>query len=182
MNPSRLALAFAVLSLLPAQRAFAGVHWLSLGPDFSCCEAPVRWAPRHPASERQFAIVTENGKATLILTRDVVALQLSDRTLHKVDRELRREEGDAEDVIFADAIKSAVISAVRRLLDHSAECPVRAIADADYRDGRIVFTTPQGDRVLEGLEINDRDLLETFSEADSRAFVQQFRLLKARRR
>jgi hypothetical protein len=36
--------------------------------------------------------------------------------------------------------------------------------------------------VLDGLEMNDRDLLETFSEADSRAFVQQFRLLKARRR
>src|SRR5262249_45722876 len=103
---------------------------------FSCsgdcdvdCDPPARWSARHDPEDARFAITTENGEVTLLLTHDVVAMQLSDHTFHHVDRELRKKERDHEDDDnpIAEAISTAILSGVRALLDHSAECPIREV-------------------------------------------------------
>jgi hypothetical protein len=115
----------------------------------------------------------------MLITRDRVAVQLSARVLRYLDRDLHREKDD-EDGLFARVIKGAVLGGLRELLDHSIECPLDELRDVRYRDGRLELIAKDGDRVLEDLKINDREVLESFSDADARAFVHEFRRLKGR--
>jgi hypothetical protein len=64
---------------------------------------------------------------------------------------------------------------VRSVLDHSAECPIRRIRSATYRDGRLEFETDSGQLVFSSVHINeDEDTLSGFSERDALAFVREF--------
>lgn len=177
-----LPLAILVLSVLPAGAALAhGRDVSDARLNASCCEAPARWASRHDMRDARLAIESEDGDATLLITDRVVAIQLSDRTLRKVKRELRNEE-DEEDNAVARAFMAVVMSGVRTLLDHSAECPIRDIRDVEYRHGRLVFTTTDGDLVFSQLNVDDRDVMESFSDHDAQSFVREFRRAKGRLR
>ena len=138
-------------------------------------------APATTCASARFAMLTEDRAAALVLTRDVVAVQLSDRTLRKLDRKIAREKDD-EDGLLARVIKSAVLGSVRALLDHSLACPIADLRDVRYRDGRLELITEDGDRIFEDLKINDQEVLESFSPADARAFVHEFRRAKERSR
>lgn len=169
------------LTLLPAPGAFAHGNGLCR-LNTSCCEKPVRWAQRHDAGEARIIITSRDGDAALLLTDDVVAMQLSDRTLHKIRRELKHDHDEDEDNAFAQAIRSAVVAGVSSMLDHSAECPIRDLKDVDYRQGRLIFTTQSGRRIYDNVEVDDEDVMRAFSESDARAFVREFRRAKAQSR
>jgi hypothetical protein len=113
----------------------------------------------------------------LVLTRRIVAVQLSDRMMHKIDRELRLKE-DEDDGVLAEAIKSAVIGSVRAILDHSLQCPLDELRDAEYRHGRLVLTTQEGKRLFAHIDVEDRNVMESFSEGNAQAFVREFHRLK----
>ncbi len=150
----------------------------SLDPD-----APLRWAGRHDVGEARLAITTTDGSTTLILTRGVVAMQLSDRYLHRIDRKMVRDAGsdDDEDACYlGHVIRDAVLTVVRQVLDHSLECPVARVRDAEYRHGRLVLTTENGHRMFRGVRVEGRDVLESFSPEDAQAFVREFDRLTAR--
>lgn len=169
------AIALLLATLLPAGAARAEDVHMNIGS----CEVrePLEWGPRHDQSRARFAMLTGNRGAELLLTRRVVALQLSDRTLRKLDRELARDR-DRDEGVIAGAIKGAVLGSVRALLDHSVECPLDELRDVRYRSGRLELITMDGDRVLDDLKIDDQPVLESFSPADARAFVHEFRRLK----
>ena len=176
-----LPLALALCCLLPAGRAQARDHDLDLcGMHASCCSPPVHWRARHDVSAARFAIVTRDGDATLLLTDRAVAVQLSDRAMHRVIRELRDEQEEYEDNVLARSIKSVVLSGVRALLDHSAECRLRDIDDVACKDGRLIITTIGGDGIFENLDVHDSDVMSAFSAEDARAFVREFQRLRAR--
>lgn len=146
------------------------------------CDAPMRWASRHDPHDAHIAITTEDGDATLLLTDRVAAMQLSDQALDRVRRKLRREEDQdrGEDVMgLGGAIRTVVFTAVRELLDHSAELPVRDLRDVDYSDGRLHFVTTSGREAFEGIDVHDRDVVASFRERDAMAFVREFHRLKA---
>ena len=168
---------FAVtfLALTAAQPALPAGP-LASASGFSCCGDPVRWAARHDLDQARIAITTQDGQVTLLLTEKVVALQLSERTLHRLDRKMRNHED--QDSPLARAIQTAVIESVRALLDHSAECPTRELRDVTYRDGSLVFTTRAGKPVFDDMEIDDSQVLEAFSARDARDFLREFRRLK----
>ena len=173
-------LAFALLALLPASPM--PVHadtCVNFGRGFDCDE-PVRWSKRHDASRARSAITTRNGKVTLVLTQRVVAFQLSDRTMRKIDRELHRarNQDDGADAI-GEAFKVAALSTVRSLLDHAAVCPVDELSDVRYVDGRLEFISRDGDPVFRHVKIDDDDMVETFDPDDAADFVREFRRLKA---
>ena len=182
MNISRFVPVLLLTLALGAPAAGARERGTSVSMNSSCCDEPTRWADRHAPQERRFEVITENGKTSLLLTRDVVALQLSDRTMHKIDRELRSKERAHRDQPLADAIAGAVIGSVRALLDHSAECDLRDVRSVDYRGGRLVFIANDGSRLFDRLEIDDDRVLEGFSERDAAQFIREFRLAKARAR
>jgi hypothetical protein len=164
-------------ALLPAGAAFAHDHELNFG---SCqVREPVEWGARHDLRRARFAMLTEDRSAELVLTRDLVAIQLSGRIIGKLDHDLARER-DEDDGVIAGALKGAILGSVRALLDHSLECPLDELRDVRYRDGRLEFITEDGDRIFEDLRIDDREVLECFQAADARAFVHKFRRLKGR--
>jgi hypothetical protein len=164
-------LGLAVLPALPTvPAAEAGI----------VCGRHVRWADHHDPADARCAITTEDGKVTLLLTDRVVALQLSERTLRKVRRELREKENEQDHWLGA-AIVSAVVGTVGNLLDGSFECRVRDLRDVRYEDGRLEFIGRDGRRVFDDTDIDDCDLAEAFPERDAMRFVQEFRKVKAER-
>ena len=169
------------LFLLPAGRVLASDPAREGVWDTSnCCDEPVRWASRHDTEDAALAITTEDGDVTLLVTDRVVAFQLSDRTLQKLRRKLRQAEDEDDDNVIGTAIKAVVMSTVRTLLAHSAECPVREIRSVKLSDGRLEFVGEDGKLVFEHLEINDRDEMAGFTTRDAQAFIQEFRKVKAR--
>ena len=166
-------------ALMPAGVALAHDHHVTIN---SCgVRSPLDWGARHDLGGARFAIVSEDRVSALVLTHDVVAVQLGDRVLRKLDREIAREK-DEDDGLLAQVIKSAVLGSVRELLDHSLECPIEDLRDVRYRDGRLVLVTEHGRRVFEDLTINDQKVLESFSEHDALAFVREFHRAKERER
>jgi hypothetical protein len=171
--------ALALLTLAAPVRADAHGHrCCSSGLGFSCCDSPARWAPRHDADAARLAITTRSGNVTLLLTRDVVALQLSDRKFRDLRHRLREKEDEDGDILFARVIKTTVLGTVLAVLDHSAECPIRELKDVEYRDGELVFITERGDRLLEDVDVDDTSVMQDFSARDAQAFVREFRRVK----
>jgi hypothetical protein len=136
-------------------------------------ERPARLAERHVHDQR-FAIHTTDRGATLLLTSRVVAVQLSDRVLRRIDREFDRERDEDDDGALGTVIKDAVLGSVRAMLDHSIECPLRHVRDVRWRDGKLAIVTDRGDRLFEGLVVNDEEMLASFSDRDAIAFVEEF--------
>ncbi len=166
-------------ALVLAGAAFAHEHHEgSGGMHVSGIAPPVTWAGRHDPARARFAILTEDRAAALVLTRDRVAIQLSDRALRELDREIAREQDEDEDNALAGVIKGAVLGGVRALLDHSLECPIDELRDVRCEDGRLVLVTADGHRIFEDIDIHDRAVLEGFSEHDARAFAREFRRAK----
>ena len=138
---------------------------------------PTTWPPYVVAEYRLDGVCVPD--VTLLLTDRVVAIQLSDRTLHRVERKLHREREDQDNPI-AQAIEAVVLGGVRTMLHHSAECRIRDLSDVEYRDGELVLVTQNGETLFENMEINKGEVMQGFSEPDARAFVREFRRLKAR--
>lgn len=144
-------------------------------------DSPARLGPRHSLAEARHAITTTNHVASLLLTRDAVAMQLTDRALRDIGREMSEEEG-GEDGFFARLVGNAVRSGVQTMLRRSVEYPVRDLRSVEYRGGQLVFTTEEGERIFEDVEVNDTEVMKSFSANDARAFVREFNALKARLR
>ena len=143
----------------------------------SDCDGPARWGDRHDTREARMAITTTDGDVTLLLTDDVVALQFSDRTWRRIGRELD-DERDADDGALARALKNVVVTTVRSVLAHGAECPLVELRDARYVDGRLQLIGRSGDTVFEDFELDATDVMDSFWARDARAFVSEFRKVK----
>ena len=163
-------LALATLAAIPTRAA--------AGSSLSCRGHHIRWGHHHDVADTHLGITSEDGKVTLVLTDRVVAFQLSDRTLHRVDRELK-DKKDEQDNWFGAIIVTAVVGTVREFIDNSLECRVRDLRDVSYEDGRLVFTARDGRLVFDDMENCDKNVTEAFSERDARTFVREFRRLKA---
>jgi hypothetical protein len=174
MKTATIGIALLALALLPAlphgATASAGMH----------CGHHVHWAGHHDPSDARMAITTENGEVTLLITDRVVAMQLSDRTLRRVNRELRDKENRDDNPLGA-VIASVVLSTVREMIDNSFECRVRDLRDVTYENGRLEFIARDGRHVFGHVDISDTEVESSFSPEDARRFVQEFRRVKAGR-
>jgi hypothetical protein len=167
-------LALTVLPGLPSGTAHAST--------VTCCgrSRHVHWTERLDPGDARVAITTQDGDVTMVLTDDDVAIQLSNRTMHRVHRELRDAEDD-QDNWFGSAIVTAVTGTVLAVLDHSLVCHVRDLRDVSYVDGRLVFTARDGRSVFGDIDICDTDVTSAFSPRDAESFVREFKRLKAGR-
>ena len=174
-----LALVVLSFALTQAPNALARGHDCPKITLDSTCNPPSHLAPRVDGRDAKYLINTEDGGASLVLTRNAVAMQLTDRAFRDVNRHLDHIE-DEDDNLLAESIKAVVLGGVRSLLDHSIECSIRDLHDIEYRHGRMVFITEDDDYVFENLNVDDRDVVEGFSEQDAREFIRQFHRLKGR--
>ena len=174
------ALALSALLLMPAQAAVAQHDDVHIEIHDDTEDSPARPGPRRSLREAHFAMTTTDDVASLLLTREVVALQLTDRSLRRI------REGDDHDEendgFLAQMISSVVRSTVHTVLRRSIEIPIADLRSVEYRGGRLILTTEDGERVFEEVEVNDTDVMESFSPRDAQAFVREFRALKARTR
>ncbi len=138
-----------------------------------------RIGPRRHLRDARAAIATRDGMVALLLTRDAVAMQLTDRGLRDIGRDMDGDMEEEEEGFLAGIIQAAVRSSVTTMLKRSVEYPVSEIRDVSHRDGRLVFTSEDGERVFDSVKVNDTDVMTSFSDADARAFVREFRRLKA---
>ena len=170
-----LGILLVAATCLVAQGASAhehGSHSLFLN---ASCDDPMRLVRRHDLDEARLAINTENRKIILLLTDRVVALQLSDRVMAKIDRKTREAGDEDGDNMLGQIIKDAVLTTVRTALNHSAECDLRDIESADYRDGEMIITTRSGERLFSHADIDHEEVMTNFSERDAREFVKELR-------
>jgi hypothetical protein len=165
-------------ALIPAAASAHPRHPGCAGIQVDRVEWPVTWGAHHDLAHARFAILTEDHAAVLVLTRDRVAVQLSDQVLHEVDREIAREQDRDEDDALGGAIKGAVLGGVRALVNQSLDCPIEELRDVRCRDGRLILITEDGDRIFEDLNVNGHDVLVGFSERDAQTFVREFRRAK----
>jgi hypothetical protein len=175
-------LALAALMLLPAHSAAAqrhGTH-IEINED-DHHDSPARPGPRHDLRDARFAITTTDDVASLLLTRRVLALQLTDHGLGRIGREMDDDDDD-DGGFIGRFVASVVKSSVRSILRRSLEIPIDDVRSVDYRNGRLVITTEDDDRVFDQVEIDDTEVMESFSRRDAEEFVRQFRALKARSR
>jgi hypothetical protein len=179
--------AAAALLLLPLlavpARAVSAQNHDHRGPRVSVStgsddDSPGRIGPRRHPRDARSAIATRDGMVALMLTHDAVAMQLTDRGLRDIGRDMD-EDMEEEDGFLAGIIQAAVRSSVTTMLKRSVEYPVSEIRDVSYRDGRLVFTSEDGERVFDSVSVNDTDVMTSFSDTDARTFVREFRRLKA---
>lgn len=161
-----------------------GITSLARVPAASACDVSLdcdraHWANHHDPSDSRLAITTEDGKVTMLLTNRDVVLQLSDRTVHRVRRELRGKKEEQEDNWFAYAIVSAVEGTVNGLIDNSVEYRLRDLRDAYYENGRITIVGRDGKRAFRDTNIDHGDVMSSFSEKDARSFVREFKKAKS---
>jgi hypothetical protein len=137
----------------------------------------VHWSERQNPDDARFAITTEDGEMTLLLTDRDVVFQLSERRFHRVQRELRDAKREQEDNWLASVFVTVVTGTVREVLDHSFVCHVSDLREVRYDDGRLLFIGPHG-RAVFGHD-DDDDVTRAFSERDARNFVREFQRMKA---
>ena len=175
-------LALSALLLIPAHSAAAQRHGTHIEiNDDDHGSSPARPGPRHDLRDARFAMTTTDDVASLLLTRRVVALQLTERALADIGREMD-DDDDGDGGFIGRMVASVVKSSVRTVLRRSLEIPIDDVRSVDYRGGRLVITTEEGERVFDEVEVNDTEVMERFSRRDAEEFVRQFRALKARSR
>jgi len=180
MKPVSILVAAATLVSLVAldSSAWACKKKTSLAMSFN---EPVHFTERHDLRDVDFAISTTNRKVDLLLTDRGVAMQLSDRVLHQIDRKQRDSDGD--DNALGQIIKTAVLTSVRSVLSQSAEVDLSDIASADYRGGELIIKDWDGDRLFADQQSdNDDYVMRKFSEDDAREFVRELRSRLERQR
>lgn len=156
-----------VLALsLSSGTAFAGDISISLSMDDSRTEM----GPRHAVRDARTAITSRDGSTVLLLLDDVVAVQLSDAALARLEeRKDKKEPGFFEELLTA-GVKLAV--------GKSVEYPIAGIRTVDYRDGALHLTTDRNEPVFKEVKVNGADVLKSFAPADAARFVKAFRAAK----
>lgn len=182
MKSAWLACLLPLALAIPSPASSNDVHFHCPAISSSDDHEPMRWAERRDTRDAEIAITSDNGETVMLLTRDVLGVQLSDRVMKKITHKLHESEDGDDDGALGNAIKTAVLAGVHSLLNHSLECPIEDIARVEDRNGRLVIVSENGDRMFENTQVDDENVLSSFSERDVRAFVHEFNQLKKRHR
>lgn len=137
---------------------------------FDSDDSRVRLAPRHMTRDARLALTTRSGAAVLLLTNDVVAVQLSGETLESM--ETKKD---------ANFLEELLVAGVRLAVGKAVEYPIANIRSAEVRNGVLVLTNDQGKPVFDEIKVNGSNVTRDFSAADAAKFVSAFRLVKGRR-
>lgn len=132
---------------------------------------------REQPKTARFYIVSQDGNAQLLLMDTTIVAQMTDRGL------LHMSSHEATDSIKGTGsriVARMVLGALTPLFDHGIAYHLRDLADARYEDGRLLLLRANGDEVFRDVEIGRGPLMESFSEADAKAFAAQARSARAR--
>lgn len=160
---------FALALLLATPAAFAGDLSLDLNSNDSRVDVASRRNPRNA----QLAITSRDGSTVLMLTKDVVAMQLSDAALAKLEAEKEKKE--------MNFLEELILAGVQLAVGKSMEYPV-AHLKADYRNGALLFTNEKNEAIFTAVKVNGVEVLKNFAPADAARFVNALRAAQAESR
>ena len=161
---------FALALMLPAAALLAADKKPGITFSFSSDDSHTGVGSRHSAGDARLAITTRDGSMTLLLLKDVVAVQLTDRVIANVHTK--------DDAGFVEEL---LASAVRLTMGKSVEYPIANIRSADVRDGALLLLNDQNKLLFSELKVNGTEVLRDFSAADATRFVNAFRAAKVHR-
>lgn len=121
-------------------------------------------------------ITTTDGRVSMSLAHDTIAIRLSDAVMARVNRDL--DAGHADTSGFGGVIERTVKTTVQRALDHQLAIPVAEVEDARYEDGRIVLELEQERHRRPDWwhsRTERRSIMKQFAPDDARRFVAAVR-------
>jgi hypothetical protein len=131
-------------------------------------DSVVRVIDRITVHRSMFHIVNRKQESTLVLRPNhTIVLQLTDRGLENVQKEIKK---DAESML-GKMMRGALAGAVAQFLDHGIEYQLSDLKEARVENGVLVFERKNGERVFDDMEINDEEVLASFTPADAQRFA-----------
>ena len=162
----RLAIALALLTMIgrPAQaQKGASVHVEVHAPD-----SVAHVVDRERLANSNFAIVSRDGGAALLLMDTTIVAQMTDTGLSRINN---REATDTIKGAGNRLVARMVLGALQPLFDHGIAYHLRDLADARYADGRLQLRRANGEEVFRDTDIGKGPLMESFTPADAKAFA-----------
>ena len=148
-------------------------------------DSPAHVVDRMSLRDADYAIVTQRGEAALLIEGTDIVIQLTDRGISGITKELDEErhrkennEGIAGRVI-ARTVLAAIRGPLQALLDHGMAYPVAEIESVEYNNGRLELRDLDGELIFEDVDINGNDIMEDFSVREARAFIRKFNEVKS---
>ena len=129
-------------------------------------------------SEGDIRITSVDGGVDLALIGDSISGGLSAQTLEKARRET--DTAAVKGSGFGADIDKMVKGTVQSALTTRVAFPLSAIKDVRYDGQRIVFDWNGTPRLSGKMNVNNKDVLESFSPADAHRFVDAVHARKAR--
>jgi hypothetical protein len=133
-------------------------------------DSVARVIERLPLHTSAFYILNDTRAAALLLRDTSIVLQLTDRGLEEVDRDVKRAKADG---VLSRIIHGALAGAVTTMMDHGIEYSLRDLKEARVDKGVLVLESKSGNRVFGSVSVNDRNVIETFREVDARRFAKR---------
>jgi hypothetical protein len=174
----RFALVLALLSAVAGRTAHAqkdgSVHVNVKAPD-----SVAHVVDRERLAKANFAIVSRDGGAALLLMDTTIIAQMTDTGLSRINT---REATDTIKGTANRLFARMVLGALQPLFDHGIAYHLRDLADARYGDGRLQLRRANGEEVFRDTDIGNGPLMESFTPSDAVAFAARARAAKARLR
>jgi hypothetical protein len=164
-------IAMCALVLLLSSTAVSAQEGISIS--FDSEDSRTELGPRHDVGDARMAITSRDGSTVLLLTDDVVAMQLTDRALAQVDSKKKEKE--------TNFLEELLVAGVRLAVGKSIEHPIENIRSIDHRDGALRVIGSDNKPVFTEVKVNGTDVLRAFSRADVTRFANAFRAAKAAR-
>ena len=127
---------------------------------------------RSTLAKANFAIVSRDGTAALLLTDTTIVAEMTDTGLARMNS---REATDTIKGTVNRLFARMALGALQPLFDHGIAYHLRDMADARYADGRLQIVRTNGEEVFRDTEIGHGPLMESFTPADARAFAARAR-------
>lgn len=174
----RLSLAVAVAATLVSRSVEAqdkgSMHVKVNSPD-----SVAHIVDRVRLAKANFAIVSRDGTAALLLMDTTIVAEMTDTGLARMNA---RESTDTIKGTANRMVARMVLGALQPLFDHGIAYHLRDLADARYEDGRLKLTRANGEEVFGDTEIGHGPLMEQFAPSDAKAFAKRAKEARAKLR
>jgi hypothetical protein len=171
-----LAVAFAATFI---GRSAEGQHDGSMHVKVNSPDSAAHIVDRVRLAKANFAIVSRDGTAALLLMDTTIVAEMTDTGLAKMNS---REATDTIKSTANRVIARMVLGALQPLFDHGIAYHLRDLADARYEDGRLKLIRANGEEVFGDTEIGHGQLMEAFAPTDAKAFAKRAKEARAKLR
>jgi hypothetical protein len=124
--------------------------------------------PRERYDVANAKVRSRDKSVTLLLTDTTLVLQLSQRGMDRVEREVSEPKTDG---VGAWLMARVLGAGVTGLLDHGIAYRLSALRGARADGSRLILEDREGHRVFEHVEVNGAHLLEDLPPDDARRFA-----------